>query len=236
MNRFLYILLGIFLWTSCAKDKESHLTWKKVKRSDDYLDYSRFIRFNTSSQKFDSALFYFYHFREQLRDSTSPPPADCFNNCIEVLVNQSGQVLINDQLIPFDSIRTTAYSFILNKNNTVDLPDKKVFTDHLGNEIELSKGVFIINHHPSKTSHLQENVIEIVKGVDDYKLFLAKKMYNSDFESLNKTRKSVLDSMLSTRLLFRNLEDEPYPEPTKDLKEIDSIKIESKEPELKTGS
>jgi hypothetical protein len=224
------------LWTSCPKDKESYLTWKKVKRSDDYLDYSRFIRFNPSSQKFDSALFYFYHFKKKMMNISPPHPGDCFNNCIDVLVNQSGQVLMNGQLIPFDSIRTTAYSFILNKNNTVDLPDKKVFTDHLGNEIELSKGVFIINHHPLKTSHLQENVIEIVKGIDDYKLFVAKQLYNSDFDNLNKTRKSVLDSMLSTRLIFRNLEDEPNPEPPKDLKEIDSIKIENKEPELKTGS
>lgn len=196
-----------------SKDKpvsitENNDSWDKINNSTDHTDYLNFIIENSDTNSFKIALKQYFKYRDLLWDNTGLPRLPC-NGYSNFLINDKGQVLMNDAYIQLDSIRTKSFNFLLNKNNDIELSRKKEFVDFNGTLRKVSTGFFELNFTQDSCPNLQFVINQIGLAISDYKNYLINKWYPKNSEQQDIAEKNLTYNFNERIFLFDFVSNTP---------------------------
>lgn len=181
--------------------------WDSIRHATDSWVVQRYLEANPQTATFDTAVALFFQLQEKQRfNAPPPPPMDCFRNCMELRLNQRGEVLADGTLIPLDSIHSRALKFIQNENHSENLPEFKIIEDAEGKTRNCSKANFwILLNTQATQSGLQEIVVAVREAFSSYKQQLSQEWYQRAYAQLEASHKNHLDSLFAIRLFFFDL-------------------------------
>ena len=175
----LLLIFGL-LFNSCREyktsDKETATndlqgSWLQTTKSENFLDYSKFIIENPESEYLDSAIARYIYYQD-LHWDTVEPVGDCFGNCINIRFNRLGQLLYNFRVLDIDSLRIKSFEFLVDNNNNPEYPEKKQILDLEGRNRFISKGYFEIIYVKDSCPDLIEVVKEISLTIKGYSIVI----------------------------------------------------------------
>ena len=219
MNKKIYCILIILICFSCTNNaidnSETYKNeWDRIKASKNLLETSIYIQDNLESPYLDSCLLFFLRLQNEYIDSIAPPPIHCGKNCIIVLVNTDGKILVDGKIVELDSISQLTYSHLKNKNNDEYSSEYKALEDQkMGQALFYSKGHIKVTLLPETIKQLRPVLIEIRKGIDKYKNDLALEWFQTSLTKATNAQKNLIDSLYSNRILLKGERLQPKPPP-----------------------
>ena len=208
MRRYILLFVFIIITIQCKKVEESDLSetdWLETKRSRHYDDYAKFIQKHPSSKNFKEAFAEYFFLTDSISDFRA---SSRFN--AEINVNDQSQILFNSSLIEFDSVRNFAFHYLKDFNGNAEISSKlkyKVQIPETNSFDSISRGRFGFTFYKKQfpNRYIQPVIIEITKGIGDYKEYLSKKWYNKPYYELSKETKTEINALNENRLIFIDL-------------------------------
>jgi hypothetical protein len=196
-NNFL-ILIVIVCFSCSLQDEEKE--WSMVKGSGSLKKYQEFLINYPHTSHLPETL---DSIRSLWDNDSEFLSKDCLFNCVPLLIQSDLSIQLQGHEIPKDSIVHKVGFMLLNPNNDLDLPEKKVvFIDNYGYFGIPVGAIEIISDSDISTSYYSE-IIELVKNS-----FLAERqamsimIYKQKYSDLESRNKSKLDSLLPINIRF----------------------------------
>ena len=205
-KHFPYLILILLTFSCKPKSSKESITSKPIIESNDFWEYAEFLQNNPTTAYFKEA-FSRYLF---LKDSTRYSGV-CAKNNLDISPENGDSVLLYGLIYPIDSIRRKCFQYLTITNFWKNYTSfQKEFVNPDNNEIKYySRGRFDITVYGDTISYdnLQTTVIEVVKGINDYKRFLSNEWYNKAIENIDRQQKSTIDSIVGLRIDFFHFDE-----------------------------
>lgn len=212
-----YVFTLLLLSCQNSEDKLSKKVndkWLGIEESTNYLDFQNYLLEVPNSIYFEEAVRKFLEYRKHHWDTTYPAPYDCFNNCADIDIFNSGILLFEGEIVRLKDLPNLSYRFIKNDSELVEYPDFKKIIDKEGNNQLISKASFNLIFKPDSMSNLQEVFGILLKSLNKYRNELAENWYDTDYEILDTAKKSHLNRLFENRLmLWKYYKKPPIPPP-----------------------
>ncbi|MGB1042127.1 MAG: hypothetical protein ACPGU6_01930 [Tenacibaculum sp.] len=197
LKTLLLCLLTLFILFRCDKHKTSEKEdWIKTSTSDKWWKYSLFVQKHPKSKNINKAIY---------KSIELSNISGCFRFNLD-FNSYSKEILLynHGSIISYDSIRAITTNYLLNgisKVNKHQLKIKIPNTDRYG---LISKGMFDITLPKDSTTYpyFKNTLIEISKGISDYRKILAKKWFKKSLNNLNSDEEAFLNKNIHNRLIF----------------------------------
>ncbi|CAM1351088.1 conserved hypothetical protein [Tenacibaculum crassostreae] len=196
----LFILTFIF-FIKCNKKESDELTdWRKISNSNQWTDYNYFVQNYPESKKIETAI----HNSISLFKINN---GFCGRFNLKFSSYSKDSLLCDGYIIPYDSIKIKTTNYLINSVyvgyfNKIKIPNTK-------KEALISKGLFDIELPKNGINqNFKKALIEITKGIYDYKKYLAKKWFKKSFDNLTSLETNFINDNVYNRLIF--FEYTPY--------------------------
>ena len=122
-------------------------------------------------------------------------------NVFEVLVNSKNQLLVEGQLMRVEDLHDAAKEFMLNENNSADLPEKKEDTIPFFGKVMVTKGVISLRNDIGTTYGTYIAVQnELVRAINDIRNDIARSKWNKDYEDLESDQQKAIRKIMPQRI------------------------------------
>lgn len=197
-----YIALALFAFGCNPKNSVEVIQEKNLIHSNNYLDYAKFIQENPNTDFFKEAHSKYLFLKDSIK-----PELICDLGCLEISPSVEDSIFISGYLFPLEKLRENCFKYLTFTKPWGEysiLRKHEFINPYNGDTSFYSSGRFDIVVYDNEFTYteLQSIVIEICKGIDDYKLHLSKQWYGKDYEQLNEEKKSTLNRIIGLRLKF----------------------------------
>lgn len=132
----------------------------------------------------------------------------CRRNCYPVLVDND-PLFISWEPASADSLRQKIFEFLKNEEMKISLSDSRPYKE---TGVSLSMGMVILRYDTILTHYTQNVLRQIARGINDYRDYFAKQVYDMEFTDLSEKRKAELDETFLWRLMITDgIEIPPTP-------------------------
>lgn len=123
-------------------------------------------------------------------------------NIFIVLINRNDQLLVNGELMNVEELRDAAKEFIVNANNSEELPEKKpTYIEELDEEILVSKGVISLqNDRGTSYGRYIEVQNELVAAYNELRDDAAFRHFGEEFEELSDVQQDAVKKIFPQRI------------------------------------
>jgi hypothetical protein len=216
--KLLPILILVIQCKNVEKIDLQESDWALTKESRDYIEYLKFIQNHPNSINFNKALSEYLFLRDSISDFVG---CERYNAKIDAIDNS--KVLFNGYLKSIDSLRYFTLHYLINANGEMEVSSKlkykvKIPQTTLFNSISNGKFEFQFYKKPFPVEYLQPILTEIKNGINDYKNYLSKEWYQTEYSDLTNEKRIEIDELNNRRLVFfdfTDLEDKRFNPPPK---------------------
>jgi hypothetical protein len=218
MKTGINILLCLILMISCTY-KEQEMEWISIKGSGSIEKYQNYLITYPKTVHLIEAI----DSIKILWSKDSVINWDCYGNCMTLMLNDKN-IIFHKDTIDKDSLPNQIKYSILNPNDLLYLPDKKVIeVDSLG-EILVSKGVIDIISDTIISPDYYSEIITLVKsGFLMIRKDNAFAIFGKDYRQLDLTDRKIIDKIQPINIRFERPGAFPLKVPPPP---PDSIKVE----------
>ncbi|PKG52279.1 hypothetical protein [Olleya sp. 1-3] len=203
----LFILIFATQCKNIEKKDVQERDWDVVKTSRYYRDYATFIQNHPNSNNLENAISEYLFLKDSLSDFIG---CNRYNATIDTVNNT--KLLFNQSLTTIDSLRHLAFNYLKNANGAMEVSSKLKYKIRIPNTDvfdSISKGQFEFHFYKKHipVTYLQPLITEISKGINDYKNYLSKKWYQTEYAKLEKNKKIAIDALNDQKLVFFDFTD-----------------------------
>ncbi len=133
-------------------------------------------------------------------DQPEPPPIKD-RNVFEVLLNSNNQLLVEKKPMEIEELKEAAKEFILNPNNSDDLPEfKDAEVDYFG-AVKVTKGVISLQNDNGTTYQAYLMVQnELQRAYTEVRNDLARKKWGKDYEDLDEDQQRAVRTIYPQKI------------------------------------
>jgi hypothetical protein len=197
--KYLSISSVLFLLAFTPVNQVQNDNWEEIKTSKEIKD-------------FETYLFHFPitdHFREAVKQiailsETAPEMEVKSRNYIEVLVNEDGQILFNQDFM-FNGLDGAITDYIDNTTNSQNKPEQVKISVPDAGEKKVSKFFVSVQTLCEDASKMQVILKDISSGVKAYKDILSKEWYGENTSAILPTHKKFMNQLFEDCIYYSNV-------------------------------
>lgn len=146
------------------------------------------------------------------RYENNPKPSKIpTRNVLAILINSDNQIMVNGDLIEIEELKKFTKNFILNENNSEDLPQKKTAHIPLIGKADISKHVISLKSHNETNYKTYINVRnELISTYNELRNEAANQFFGTNYEKLKIGKEFDKLKALKTLYPQRISEAEPF--------------------------
>ncbi|OWW23105.1 hypothetical protein B4Q04_22385 [Zobellia sp. OII3] len=199
LKLFLILILAI----QCKNIEEidsQKIDWQETKNSRNYVDYATYIQKHPNTENFSKALSEYFFLRDSIADF-----GGCYRFNASISVTDSAKVLFDDELKSLDSLRFYTFQYLKNGKPNISSSlktDIQIPESKLRDSISTGRFDIVIYDKPYPIENLKKAIIEISKGIKDYKKYLSEEWFQKPYSELSKDKRAGIDKLNDQRLVF----------------------------------
>ena len=122
-------------------------------------------------------------------------------NILQVLVNRNNQLAINGELADVSTLKDRTIEFVLNPNNSEDLPQKEIKTIDLFGPVEVSKGIVSLQSDKGTSYEMYIAVQDqLTSAYNELRNRKANEKWGKNFDELNEDQKEAVRKVVPMQL------------------------------------
>ena len=122
-------------------------------------------------------------------------------NILQVLVNRNNQLAINGELADVSTLKDRTIEFVLNPNNSEDLPQKEIKTIDLFGPVEVSKGIVSLQSDKGTSYEMYIAVQDqLTSAYNELRNRKANEKWGKNFDELNEDQKEAVRKVVPKQI------------------------------------
>ena len=122
-------------------------------------------------------------------------------NILQVLVNRNNQLAINGELADVSTLKDRTIEFVLNPNNSEDLPQKEIKTIDLFGPVEVSKGIVSLQSDKGTSYEMYIAVQDqLTSAYNELRNRKANEKWGKNFDELNEDQKEAVRKVVPMQI------------------------------------
>ncbi len=198
MKIILKLFLIFILAVQCKNVEETD--WLETKNSRNYIDYGMYIQKHPDTKKLSKALSQYFILKDSSNDF-----GGCYRYNASISFIDDSKILFDDELKSLDSIRLCTFQYLKNGKPNISSSlktDVQIPESNLRDSISIGRFDIIFYNKPFATENLKLTLIEVSKGIHDYKEHLSKSWFKKSYSELTKKKRIGIDKLNDKRLIF----------------------------------
>jgi len=120
---------------------------------------------------------------------------------LQVLVNRNNQLAINGELADVSTLKDRTIEFVLNPNNSEDLPQKEIKTIDLFGPVEVSKGIVSLQSDKGTSYEMYIAVQDqLTSAYNELRNRKANEKWGKNFDELNDDQKEAVRKVVPMQI------------------------------------